>query len=302
MASPLLRLPPLDLIRGFVAVGRRMSITLAAQDLCLTQSAVSRQIRALERYLGVNLLVRGHRSVSLTPEGERLFLCSDAALRQLRDALGALTESGPARPVTITASAGVSSLWLLPRLGGFQDACPDIEVSVAASNRIVDLRDEGVDLAIRYCPSAAVPEGAERLFGETLAPVASPSLGLDSLDNTESLSGFFLLEYEDPKRPWLRWNAWFDAMGWRDAKPRGVHRFNRYDQIIQAAVSGQGIALGRHELVRSLLHAGRLVALSPPAVCSPAGYAYWLIQAETEPRNDVLRVIDWLRAEAAAGT
>lgn len=140
MSLPLVRLNGLDLIRGFVAVGRRMSITLAAQDLCLTQSAVSRQVHALEAQLGVKLLVRAHRSISFTPEGERLFRSSDSAVQQLQDVLGEIRKSSVKRPVTIAASIGVTGLWLLPRLGQMQKRHPGIDVRVSANNRVSDLR------------------------------------------------------------------------------------------------------------------------------------------------------------------
>src|SRR6185436_841575 len=101
MSLPLVRLSSMDLIRGFVAVGRRMSITLAAQDLCLTQAAVSKQINALEEQVGVKLLTRAYRSISLTPEGERLFRSADGAVQQLQDVLGEIESAGAARPVTL---------------------------------------------------------------------------------------------------------------------------------------------------------------------------------------------------------
>lgn len=296
-ASPLSRLPSLDLLRGFVAVGRRMSITLAAQDLCLTQSAVSRQIQTLEQAVGVKLLTRGHRSVSFTPEGERLFQVADGAIRRLQETVGGFAACDGHRPVTITASVGVTSLWLLPRLARFQSAHPDIEVRVDAGNRIADLRNEGMDLAVRYCSAASASAGALRLFGEVLAPVAHPTLGLAALNDAKTLSRYFLLEYEDSKSPWLSWNGWLNAVGWSDAKPRGTHRFNQYDQVIQAALGGQGIALGRMELIRTLLDEGRLVDLAPSGTRA-VDHAYWLVQAETAPRLDVLRVVDWLRQEA----
>src|SRR5437660_1631685 len=106
MSIPLVRLSPIDLIRGFVAVGRRMSITLASEDLCLTQSAVSRQIHALEEQLGVKLLVRRHRSLLFTAEGERLFRIADGAVQQLQDVMGAIGGTTVRRPVTVTASIG----------------------------------------------------------------------------------------------------------------------------------------------------------------------------------------------------
>src|SRR4051812_3775433 len=117
MSVELPKLPPMDLLRGFVAVGRRMSITQGAADLFLTQSAVSRQIHTLEAYLGVPLLLRGHRRISFTPEGERLFRSADGAIQQLQDVLGELRVTGRLRPVTISAATGFAALWLLPRLG-----------------------------------------------------------------------------------------------------------------------------------------------------------------------------------------
>src|SRR6516164_58483 len=140
MAVTLGQLPSLDLIRGFVAVGRRMSITLAAGDLCLTQSAVSRQVRTLEEILGVKLLVRGHRSVSFTTEGERLFHCADETLKRLQEVIGTIRDGFATRPVAIASSIGVAGLWLLPRLGDFLQRHPNIDVRISANNKLSDLR------------------------------------------------------------------------------------------------------------------------------------------------------------------
>ncbi|MBA9845008.1 MAG: LysR substrate-binding domain-containing protein [Ralstonia sp.] len=301
MSTPLVRLASLDLLRGFVAVGRRMSITLAADDLCLTQSAVSRQVSALEEALGVKLLVRGHRSIAFTPEGERLFRSADSAVQQLQDAIGAIRVAAERRPVTITASIGVTGLWLLPRLARFQLQYPDIDVRVATNNRLVDLKNEGIELAIRYCPPGDAPPGAIRLFGETVAPVAHPSLGLRSLDSAEALAGLTLLDFDDRdlRRPWLQWTDWLAAAGWSHAKPRTVLRFNQHDQIIHAAVAGQGIALGRLELIAPLLADGRLVTVPTIAPGVRKTHAYWLIQSEPNPRRDVRDVAAWICSEAA---
>lgn len=148
MPSDLLQLPPLDLIRGFVAVARRLSISQAAADLCVTQSAVSKQIRALEDYLGTPLFVRKHRSLALTEEGERFFRRMDVCFQQLVDATASVRTMSERRPVTITATIGVMSLWLLPRLGQFQQQHPAIDVRVSANNNVLDLAVEGIDLAI----------------------------------------------------------------------------------------------------------------------------------------------------------
>lgn len=298
MSVPLLRLPAMDLLRGFVAVGRRMSITQAADDLCLSQSAISKQIRALEEALGVQLLKRGHRSIAFTAEGERLFRSADGAVQQLQDVVGTLLVSKARKPVTITASIGVAGLWLLPRLGDFQLQHPEIDVRVAANNAMLDLRSEGIDLAIRYCASTQAPAGSVRLFGETVAPVASPSLGIAPLLSEHSLANQFLLEFDDLKRPWLQWKTWLATLGWNDAKPKGILRFNQYDQVIHAAMAGQGIALGRLELLTPMLSDHRLVVLGTADAAPVDDHAYWLMQADASPRREVSHVIDWIRSES----
>ena len=292
-----IRLPSLDLIRGFVAVGQRMSITLAAEDLFLTQSAVSRQIIALEEALGVRLLNRGYRSIRFTAEGERFFRVADSALQQLQDGVNALAAGRDRQPVTITATIGVSGLWIMPRLGGFQQRHPDIDVRVAASNKVMDLRTQSADIAIRYCAPANAPPGSLRLFGEAVAPVADPSLGVRQLD-AESLARQVLIEYDDSNRPWLQWADRLHSMGLSAIKPKGVLRYNQYDQAIRAALEGQGIALGRIALIEPLLSQGRLVAVGGADADHARGYAYWLVQADSTPRDDVQVVLDWIKAEA----
>ena len=223
-----IRLPSLDLIRGFVAVGRRMSITLAAEDLFLTQSAVSRQIIALEEALGVRLFNRGYRSIRFTAEGERFFRVADSALQQLQDGVNALASGRDRQPVTITASIGVTGLWIMPRLGGFQQRHPDIDVRVAANNKVVDLRTKSADIAIRYCDAESAPPGSRRLFGEAVAPVAHPSLGVRRLD-ADSIAKQVLIEYDDSNRPWLQWADRLHSMGLSAIKPKGVLRYNQYE-------------------------------------------------------------------------
>ncbi|MBA2672448.1 LysR substrate-binding domain-containing protein [Ramlibacter sp.] len=299
MSLPLVRLPSLDLIKGFVAVSRRMSITQAAEDLCLTQSAMSKQVRALEQALGVRLFHRGYRSVSLTEAGERLFQSANAAVQQLQDAMGSFS-SGGKRPVTITASAGVAGLWLLPRLGDFQRRHPEVDVRFATNNAVVDLASEQIDLAVRYCAESQAPKGAVKLFGETVAPVAHPSLGLSTLDSKQALARQVLLEFDVVGRPWLHWADWLAARGWRTAQAKGVVHFNQYDQMIQAAVAGQGVALGRLELLTPLIDEGRLTVVQAAAGGEGSHHAYWLVQADREPRRDVSCVVEWILDSAQA--
>ena len=303
MSLPLLKLSSLDLVRGFVAVGRRMSITHAAEDLCLTQSAVSRQVAALEAHLGVRLFIRGYRALAFTAEGERLFRSADAAVRQLQDAMGELRAGGQAAPVVLSASIGVTGLWLLPRLSRFQAAHPGVELRVSASDRVADLRHDDIDLAIRYARDTPPTPEARRLFGETVAAVAHPSFGPGALRTRAALSRLTLLEMDPPRghlRPaWLQWAPWLKARGWPAAKPLGMLRFSQYDQMIHAALAGQGVALGRLPLIQPLLDEGRLVVVDPARTATD--YAYWLLQADAAPRAAVRHVAAWIMDEADGG-
>ena len=298
MSTPLVRLFSLDLLKGFVAVGRRMSITQAADDLCLTQSAVSRQIHALEAQLKVQLFVRKHRGVAFTAEGERLFRSADSALQQLQDVVAEVRRSEGRQPVTVTASIGVTGLWLLPRLGSLQKAHPHLDVRLSASNRISDLREEGIDLAVRYCRDAAAPPDAVRLFGEHIGPIVHPALLGAARQDGDPLLQLPLLEFDDP-RPWLQWRSWLAPREFRHASQRGMLRFNQYDQVVHAALAGQGIALGRLELVRPLIDGGQLVIVPTARQVAPSPNSYWLVHAAAHPRDEVRRVAAWICQEAA---
>jgi DNA-binding transcriptional LysR family regulator len=296
MPDTLAKLPPLDLLRGFVAVARRMSFTQGAADLFITQSAVSRQVRQLEEWLGVSLVIRRHRAIALTEDGQRLFRVADACLQQLGEICASLRRQEEKRPVTVTASLGVTSLWLVPRLGLFQAAHPGIDVRVAANNRLLNLEQENIDLAIRYCPRSVAPPGAVHLFGETLVPVAHPRLKVSNLEGRGVLEKQVLLELDDAQRPWLQWADWLHA-GKLRPRPKAILRFNQYDQVIQAAIAGQGIALGRFPLIQGLLQEGRL-AIACKRSSQLEDYGYWLVRAAEQPRAEVEKFGAWILQQA----
>ena len=299
MPHRLIDLPPLDLLRTFVAVGRRMSITLAAQDLCIVQSAVSRQVQALETALGCRLFVRAYRSIEFTPEGRHLFRTADPMLEQLGAVIGTLRPPAERPCITITATIGVTALWLLPRLGAFQRGAPDIDVRVAATNRVMDLDRDGMDLALRYCPDAAAPDGALRLFSEILVPVAHPSLAATAIEDPAQLRRHVLIDYDDPSRPWLQWKHWLRGAGHKSGTAgHGRLLFNQYDQVVQAALAGQGVALGRLALVGNLLAEGKLtLATRRPPVTTDHGY--WLLERPGAGSRALSAVRDWILAQAA---
>jgi len=300
MSNQLLILPPLDAIRGFVAVARRMSITLAAKDLCLTQSAVSRQIQSLEEHLGTPLLIRKHRAIELTQAGERLLHLASPWLDNLAEYSASLQQRDQMQPVTITAPMSVASLWILPRLGAFQDAHPHIDVRVSANNRLLNLKQEGIDLALRYARKADVPATAIRLFGEKIVPMAGKSVAARAFKNPKALLNEVLLELDERALPWLRWSNWLAAIGMPDAKPKAYLRLNQYDHLIHAAVGGHGVVLGRVPLVLPMLQDGRLVALSGTGL-GDSDYAYWLIAESAAPHAEVRVFRDWVLKEVQGG-
>lgn len=300
MNSQLLNLPPLDAIRGFVAVARRMSITLAAKDLCLTQSAVSRQIQSLEDYLGTPLLIRRHRAITLTAEGEQMLQLASPWLDSLAEYSHSLRQGKRLQRVTITASISVTSLWILPRLGAFQEAHPNISVRVLANTRVLNLKQENIDLAIRYARECDVPPGAVRLFGEKVLPMASKKVAARAFTSTDALLNEVLLEFDEIPRPWLQWSNWLNALGMPNAKPKAYLRLNQYDQVIQAAIEGHGVALGRMALVWPMLRDGRLVALADSGLGN-SEYAYWLIDESPAPRSEVLEFRNWIIREVQLG-
>ena len=296
------RLPPLDLLRGFEAAGRRLSFTLAAQELFVTQSAISRQVKALEEHFGVALFERHHRAIRLTPSGRALHHATTQALELLNDAARAIGEPRADRAVTVSCSIGFASLWLVPRLLDFRDAHPEVEIRIDANNRLIDLEHERVEVAVRYCPTAQAPQDAIRLLGEEVFPVCSPSLlriAGKPLAAPDDLRHHVLLHYgtDDTGFPSASWTVWAEAMRLRSLQSAGTLRFSHYDQLIQAAVDGQGVALGISPLVRRHIQQGRLKAPFDSAIASPRAY-HLLVSRKAAHRAEVQHFVAWLREAA----
>jgi LysR family transcriptional regulator, glycine cleavage system transcriptional activator len=294
-------LPSLDLLRGFEAAARNLSFTKAAAELFITQSAVSRQVKAIEDYLGAALFVRRHRALLLTEAGHELYRASAQALRQLADAAARIRDRDAGRTLTVTATIGFASLWLIPRLADFRREYPDVDIRIAANNHMLDLEREGMELAVRYCMPKTAPRGATRLFGEAVFPVCSPKAltRATPLAQPEDLSRHVLLHYEVPggDAPWLSWTVWLETMQLPGLKPAGSLRFVQYDQTIQAAIDGQGIALGTTPLVRELIRQGRLLAPLAGKVESSRAY-YLVISAAAAERPEVNDFAGWLLRQA----
>jgi DNA-binding transcriptional LysR family regulator len=294
-------LPPLDLVQGFEAAARTLSFTRAAEELCVTQSAVSRQIRALEDSLGVALFERRPRSLALTEEGRALYRTANEVLERLQETTGRLRASGSVPHLTVSTTGGFASLWLIPRLRTFTALHPDVDVRISASYKAVDLERSGVDVAVRYCKPEEAPDGAIRLFGEELFPVCSPTLptqGVHPLRALQDLTHHPLLHI-DHARDYMDWDTWLAAQGHAGLRPAASIRFDTYEQMIQAAVGGHGVAMGIGRLVHPLVASGQLVA--PFGESTIGARAYFILRsAYTGQRPQVWAFVDWLIGEASA--
>ncbi|HEX2540076.1 MAG TPA: transcriptional regulator GcvA [Caldimonas sp.] len=296
-------LPPLELLAAFEAAARHLSFTRAGEEIALTQSAVSRQIQALEGRLGVVLFRRLHRALALTDEGRILYAAVAEALTRLDRATRELTEVERVRTVVVTTTPGFAGLWLIPRLATFVAAHPGVDVRISAGNALASLERGGVDVAVRYQSAAAAGGQGVRLFGETAFPVCSPRLRGPShppLARPADLVGHTLLRMEpDGKNQLQDWDLWLHAMGLAELQPAGVLHFSSYDQLISAALAGQGIALGRVPLIESHLKSRKLVAPFSESVVSPRSY-YMLVAPTSAARPEIRDFTEWLVTNAAA--
>lgn len=308
-------------LRAFEAVAKHLNFRVAAEELFLTQSAVSRQVQALEDEVGSALFLRHTRSVELTSSGALLLRATGAALVRIDSAVRQIRQNAGRRSVTISTWASFASMWLIPRLEAFQREYPDIDIRIDASDTPVDLSTADVDLALRYAKPRSMPSDAVRLFGEQITPVASPWLLREHpVSSAQDLAGITLIEADDTHhQEWLGWQRWLEqyttpaapdkaeppkADTKADARPRERLTpqrwlyFNYVNQIVQAALTGQGVALARLPLVAESLASGDLVEPLPDKrMDSP--FAYWLLLApHSTTRTEVKAFCDWLLRQA----
>ena len=218
-------LPPLDALRAFEAAARCLSFTRAAEEMFITQSAVSKQVIALEAALGVPLFERRPRALLLTPAGEQLQRAVELAFAELR-AVATELRGDDEPTLTLTTTQAFAAFWLIPRLEDFRHRHPGVDIRISADTRVVDLERGRFDAAVRYLQDRNAPATALRLFGDTTLPVLSPALLKKSarpLRKPVDLAHYVLLAYEDEgqRRPWLSWPAWLEMAGVADLRPAG---------------------------------------------------------------------------------
>lgn len=294
------RLPPLDRLAAFDAAARHLSFTKAAAERFLTQSAISRQIAALEEELGTPLFRRRHRALDLTDDGRRLAAAVATALIGVREAVAAIRAPRRREVLSLTTTPGLASLWLIPRLQGFVVAHPGIDVRIDASYDARPLAAEGFDIAIRYGGRGKTP--GVPLFEETVQPVCAPGLltrpGL-ALEVPADLNRHTLLQMtmQPGSTMPIDWEVWLQAVGAAAVEPAATLTFSTYDAAVAAAIAGQGVVLGRQPLIDRLLQQGALVAPFQHAIEPARGY-FIIVEPSARHKPAVQALADWLHQQA----
>lgn len=290
-------IPSLNALHTFESAARHLSFKLAAEELHLTPSAVSKQIRLLEENLGYRLFHRLTRQLILTEEGKQLIKVVSSALSLIADHVEVLPEEESDRILKLSVPPSFAMKWLIPRLGKFKSQYPEIILNVEAVSKYIDLREEGVDLTIRYAKEEdqsafhVVPMMSEELF-----PVCSP-LRLEKgppIKQVEDLLHHCLLHTSEKSR----WPAWFEAVGYPNLSPKNEMYFNRADMAVQAVVEGQGIMIARAALVGDDISAGRLTRLFDFPVNDEKSYSIHCLKEQKE-KDKIVNFREWLLGEAA---
>ena len=290
------RLPPLSALRAFEAAARHGSFKQAAQELSVTPTAISHQIRALEEHAGLTLFERRDRKVVLTDPGAQLYPVLRDGFDAFAAAMERLTRRRSRAQVTISATIAFTARWLVPRVTAFRTLYPQIDLQLLASDDVVDLDTAGVDIAIRYGAGPYPGFDVVSMLADRFAPVSNPMLKVES---PAELVQRPLIEFQwrrrHPENP--TWARWFAAAGLAEPEEPPQLRFSDESHAIQAAVAGQGVALVSLALVKDELAAGQLIQPSGPSI---PGFRHHLLTREGETNATVTTVADWLLSEAEA--
>lgn len=289
----------LDLLHTFEAAARHLSFTRAGDELALSQSAVSRQIRQLEDSVGAALFERRHRALALTEAGRILHRAVDDSLERLRDAAARVRASAARQQLTVTCTPGFASFWLIPRLARFTAANPEVDVRISATLDLVDLARGSVDLAVRFVP-VAQGQGPV-LFEEQVQPMCAPRLLRDAqrpLRTPADLQHQTLLAVDMHDEPLTAdWEPWLQLMGVPALTMVRTVRFTSYAEAVTAAVEGQGVVIGRLPLLAGLVRQKKLVAPFRSPAASRRGYFVTLApRASHHPGAQAFAA--WLQQEA----
>lgn len=296
------RLPPLNALRAFESAGRHLSFSRAAIELHVTPGAISQQIRALEDHLEVELFRRMNRAIVLTDAGQLFLPLISSGFEQFAEAVALLRERRSGGPLTITSAPSFVSKWLIPRLASFKAAHPQIDVRIDTSDRLVDFRHEDIDVGIRFGNGVYPELETIYLFSFELIPVCAPSLMHEGrgLRRVSDLRHHTLLHsnYVDLDAGFPDWAMWLKVVGADDIDTsRGIY-FNQSDQLFEAALEGQGVALLANVMAEPEIRSGRLV--QPFTTSLPVKMNYHLVTSPAKARLDKVQAFrEWVLAESA---
>lgn len=284
-------MPPLHALWTFEVAARHLSYSRAAEELHVTHSAVSQQIKILETCLGVKLFRRSGRTMLLTNTGEGLYTHMRDGFGRLKQGVLELRAKSRRRVLTIGVLPGFAVRWLVPRIPDFSRSHPDMDVNLRASMTLTDFSREEVDIAIRFGPGRWPGLKAEKLLDEQLIPVCSPRYrgGLLPRRPHDLLQCTLLHDVYEP------WNQWFSSVGLAAPETQKGPEFSESNLLLRAATEGQGIALALGALVQKELGTGELVQCFPGL---RARYAYYLVHPKAPVPPKVTAIKTWLKAQA----
>ena len=296
------RLPPLNSLRAFEAAARHMNFSRAADELSVTPGAVSQQIQNLEDYVGAALFKRTPKGLLLTDSAQTALPALREAFDRLAEAASLLTAAEDGRRLTVSVAPSFAAKWLVPRLGHFEAAHPDVDVWLSAGLELVDFTSGEIDLAIRYGRGAYPGLEVVRLLGETVSPVVSPTL-LEEMPLTDlaDLGRHILLHDGSPDADdsCPDWSMWLAARGVKGVDGARGPRFNQSSLVIEAAVNGRGVALAKQTLAQADLDSGRLV--QPFDIVNAVDFAYFIVHPKAKGRLPQIKAfVSWLLEEAEA--
>jgi LysR family glycine cleavage system transcriptional activator len=291
--TDLRRLPNLQALRAFEAAARHQNFSRAADELHVTHGAVSHQIRALEKDLGVALFTRHGKRLTITPQGHQFAQAVQHALQNIANATHVLRNETRQMRLTVSSLPSFASRWLAPRLGKFIEQNPDTELVLQSSGQLHDLARDGIDVGIRFGQGLYPGLVVERLMGDSYYPVASPGYNDGLLPCTpKQLKPAQLLRSDEP------WLPWFQAAGLSLAEPSGGVRFQDLSMLMRSALNGDGIALIRHVVASQEVTSGALVRLFDVTVKSPWDY-YLACPPDVLNKPQVQAFRQWLLQEIA---
>lgn len=296
------KLPPLHSLKAFEATARHLSFTKAAEELNVTPGAVSQQVKALEEYLSLKLFKRRNRMILLTEEAQICLPYLSDGLDKLAQGIDAIHAHESDKPLTITLSPTFASRWLMPRLNSFHQCHPEISVRFDATNNLVDLVNEDIDLGIRFGTGDYSGLDADFLFTLEVFPVCSPELLAKGppLETPQDLKHYTLLHGEnysyDKNFVQVDWDMWFATVGVKGMDTSNGLYFTQHTLAVEAAIQGQGVALVGSAIHSLDLKEGHLVKLFESAI--PLGFSYYLVCSKAkskQPRIQAFR--EWLLKE-----